>query len=360
MNRFLIAIILFTSIYCNAQNKFQVSVPESERIFKLEQPTDKKSQANKKDKTKQSKVDEIAFFVRMPESWTEEKAKIAKNEGRYGVRGVLAICTFTKSQNSMKSYLLSGGSNFDHFVKLADENDLALVTWTNFRGYEKGLSSDEMLSGQFKEYEKNFLDRLSEWERGFKRLLAYYNLPGDSVMVYGISGGAQMAHRIALRRPQYFSGVHIHVNSSYDIPTSGAEKVLWLVTTGESEYGYDAGKRFYNAMIDKKYYVIFKAGENLGHSDREDIQKLSIEFFKYLLTFVPDARDKNWKAPPVDKYYMMKYPVYVGDYLNHVAYRLAEAEKNIQKQNMVALPTRPLAESWGSIVDTHSPQPNKK
>lgn len=285
----------------------------------------------------------------MPSMWTENTAKAAKSQGIKAVRGVLAICTWQYKESDLKNNLKASGP-FAHFINFADENNLAIITWSNFRGYERGISSDEMMSGQFKEQERIFADRLNEWERGFKRMLSYYSLQDDSIMLYGLSGGAQMGHRIILRRPQYFSGIHIHVNSSYDIPTAGAEKVLWLVTTGESEYGYPAAIRFYNAMLDKKYSVIFKAGENLGHADRDDIRNLSLEFFKYLLTFVPDPSNKNWKPPPVDKFYMMKYPIYVGDYLNHTVYSLEKAEKNIDKNNMVALPTKPIADVWGTFI----------
>lgn len=160
-----------------------------------------------------------------------------------------------------------------------------------------------------------------------------------------------MSHRIVLRKPEYFAGIHMHVNSSYDRVVKGAEKVIWLVTTGESEYGYDAGRRFYQNLVDAKYSVIFKAGENLGHSDRDDIRALSIAFFKYLLAFIPDASDKNWKQPPVDKYYMIKYPAFVGDILNHVVYPTEKATAHIEGKNMTPLPTRLIADNWGTVID---------
>jgi|GEM_PF-3158999 len=355
MKTLYIALLLFP-LFLFAQIE-GIPLSETERIFKLEQKTDKNTQQSKQkakmgDKNLRSKLDEIIFFIRMPVSWTHEGAKVAKLNNAHSVKGVLAICTHHAQERPVKENLLS--TTVDRFASLlnfADENDLAVITWSMFGGFQQGVSGDEMTHAEYKEYEKTFNDRLSEWERGFKRMISLYNLPSDAIIMYGISNGAQMAHRIVLRRPQYFSGIHIHVNSSYDKPTAGAEKVLWLVSTGDDEYGYPAGIRFYQKMLDMKYSVIFKVGANLGHADREDIQALSMEFFKYLLSFVPDARDKNWKAPPVDKFYLMKYPIYIGDYLNHVVYPLENAEKYIEKDHMIALPTRPIAEAWGPIIE---------
>jgi len=171
-------------------------------------------------------------------------------------------------------------------------------------------------------------------------------------MLYGFSGGAQIAHRIALRKPDYFSGIHIHVNSSYDTPTPKAKNLVWLVTTGELEYGYPAATRFYQKMIDLGYAVIFKAGENLGHSTNAQINNLSLEFFKYMINFVPDPSNPEWKSPPIDKFYLLRHPIYIGDYLNQVAYPVDKALSNVaDRKYMVTLPTKPLAEAWGTIIE---------
>lgn len=100
------------------------------------------------------------------------------------------------------------------------------------------------------------------------------------------------------------------------------------------------------------YSVIFKAGENLGHATNAQINALSLEFFKYMITFIPDPTNPNWKTPPVDKFYLMRHPIYVGDYLNNVAYPIENAVKHVSaRKYMVALPTKSIATAWGNIIE---------
>lgn len=353
-----IAVLLFLPASClfaqTNTDALQQVLPEEKRIFVYSQSTDKKTQAAKADKSKENKLEEIFYVVRMPSSWNEAKDAEARKKKSFSVRGVLAVCTWHREEESLRN-IVSGTDNRDHyeyFVKFADENNLALISWSNFGGYNISVSADEMTKEQSKYWDKVFSDRLSEWERGFKRVLHKYNLPKNSIMISAVSGGAQIAHRIAFRKPQYFSGIHIHVNSSYDTPTASAKNMLWLVTTGELEYGYPAAERFYKKMLDLDYCVMFKAGENLGHARNKQIIDLGLEFFRYLLTFVPDPSDPNWKAPPVDKFYMVKHPIYIGDYLNQVAYPTETALKHVaDRKYMVPLPTKPMAERWGTIIE---------
>ena len=338
-------------LFPQAQKKDKY-LPENERMFVSVQRTDAKTQAAKSDWKKRTKLEEITFVVRMPSSWTKEKDTVARESKTPCVRGVIAICTWDKDPEKLKRNLSYWDSPYKHLIQFADDNNLAVMTWANFGGYTISTSSDEMTEKQVQNYEFMFNDRLSEWETGFRRLLHKYTLPKDAVLIYGFSGGAQIAHRMALRKPQYFSGIHIHVNSSYDIPPANAKNIVWLVTTGELEYGYSSATRFYQKMIDLGYAVIFKAGENLGHSTNAQINKLSLEFFKYMINFVPDPSKPDWKAPPVDKFYLLRHPIYVGDYLNQVAYPIDKAVSNVaDRKYMVTLPTKPIAEAWGTIIE---------
>lgn len=347
---FAAALLLPSPLY--PQEEKEKYLPENARIFVISQRTDAKTQASRADPRNKFKLEEIPFVIRMPSSWTKEKDETAAKSKKPCVRGAIAICTWDKTLDYLKKNLSYFDSQHKFLIKFADENDIAVMTWANFGGYSTSTSSDEMTERQLKSYDAIFNDRLSEWEKGFRRILNKYNLPKNAIMLYGFSGGAQIAHRIAFRRPQYFSGIHIHVNSSYDIPTPNAKNIMWLVTTGELEYGYPAATRFYQKMIDMGYCVIFKAAENLGHSINYNIQKLSIEFFKYMINFVPDQSNPDWKAPPIDKFYLMRHPIYIGDYLNQVAYPTDMALKRVaDRKYMVALPTKPIAKAWGTIIE---------
>lgn len=339
-------------LFPQTQKSEENRLPESERIFSTVQRTDAKTQAAKSDWRKQTKLGEITYLLRMPDSWTKERDEAARRSKIPSVRGILAICTWENNTENLRKNVSISESNYRHLIKFADDNNLAVLTWQNFGGYLISTSSDEMTKTQRRDTEFMFNDRLAEWERGFRKVLKKYNLPSNTTLAYGFSGGAQMIHRIALRKPQYFSGIHIHVNSSYDIPTPNAKNIVWLVTTGELEYGYAASTRFYQKMLDLGYCVIFKAGENIGHETNEQIENLSVEFFKYMANFLPDPTNPNWKVPPIDKYYLLRHPTYIGDYLNQVAFPAETAVKQVgDRKYMVALPTKPIAQAWGPIME---------
>ncbi len=314
-------------------------VNEVQRTFRIVEPT------------KLSEYSDITFYLRMPKLWNGQEAQPKDFFGKPNpaVRGVLAIGTWSSEAEEVLKNVKDKGGRFPHLVKFADENNLAMLTWTNFKGYKTGISGDEMDEERYESYDRQFDDRAREWENGYKRICNKFSLPEGNLLYYGLSGGGQMGHRLALRKPQYFAGVHIHVNSSYDVPKPGAEKILWLVSTGTREYGYPAGQRFYRQALELGFHMIFKAQENLGHSSSPEINKLGVEFFEYCLKFIPDPTDDNWQQPPIDKFYLMRHPIYVGDYFNQEAFHVDWAEKYIEPQFMVALPTKDIAQAWGTV-----------
>lgn len=328
-------------------------LPEDDRIFVTESSLDLKKHgvsAQKAEKGKRNRDSSIIFVVRMPASWNPEESLKAKKENRSAVRGVIAYCPGHNTEEELVSEMKKQ-AGYHHLVKLADKYNMALVSWSNFGHYDNSKNFDEISREEQRKMSQNMDARAAEWERGFKRILKNWNIPQGDAMVYGVSGGAQTAHRIVMRKPQYFSGIYIHVNSSYEAPSKAASKVLWFISTGELEYGYASAERFYIAALDSGYCAIFKAAENLGHATNDQTKAMCSAFFEYLIHFIPDATDPKWTPPPVDKFEMMRYPAYIGDYLNHVAYPPEKAQKLIPKKHMVALPTKQIAQSWGTIID---------
>ena len=300
--------------------------------------------------TRFNKYSDITFFVRLPKEGMNSDSQIGTRLKGKAVRGVLALCTHRTEPKDVKVNVTDDG-RFKWFVKFADQHNLALVTWTNFKGYRTDVSGDEMDEDRYEQYDKDFDERAREWRKGFRRLCRKYDLPEDNVLMYGISGGAQMAHRLALRMPEFFFGVHVHVNSSYDQIKRDGSQILWLVTTCTQEYGYPAGVRFYRDAIDAGYHMIFRAEENLGHSDSSGTRATAMAFWDYCIKFLPDATNPDWRPPPVDRFYLMRYPTYVGDYLNAEAFKREVAPKYIAPEVMVALPTEEIAEAWGTVLN---------
>lgn len=299
--------------------------------------------------TKLIKYQDITFYVRLPTPSVSENKAAVRYKPKYAVRGVLAIGTWKiKPEDARKNV---EGGQFSELIRFADRNNLAVLTWTNFKGYRTDISGDEMDEDRYKQYDKDFDDRAREWRHGLRRLCRKHKLPEHNLLAYGLSGGGQMIHRLALRMPEHFFAVHIHVNSSYDQIKRDGNEVLWLVTTGTREYGYPAAVRFYREALDAGYHMIFRAEENLGHRDSAETRATGMAFWNYCLKFLPDATDPDWRAPPVDRFHLMRYPAYVGDYLNTESFKRDVAPKYIAPEVMVALPTKEIARAWGTVVD---------
>lgn len=302
------------------------------------------------EKTKLRNYSDITFYLRLPKEKNIDDSSSDEQSRYSSVRGVMALCTHQSDPDDVRNNVTDSG-RFRRFVEFADKYNLALVTWTNFKGYKIGISGDEMKEEIYDKYDDEFSDRAREWRTGWKRLCRKYNLPEKNIMMYGISGGGQMAHRLALQVPEYFFAVHIHVNSSYDQIKKDGNQILWLVTTGTLEYGYSAGIRFYRSALDAGYHMIFRAEPNLGHSDSVDTRMTSMAFFDYCVKFIPDDSNPDWKPPPVDQFYLMRYPTYIGDYLNGEAFERESALEYVSADLMVALPTKEIAEAWGVLVN---------
>jgi len=301
--------------------------------------------------TRLKRYSDITFFVRLPVTDAEAPERAGRRARRgKAVRGVLALCTHRTKPADVRRNVADDG-RFRRFVRFADKHNLALVTWTNFKGYRTGVSGDEMDRDAYDRYNKAFDERAREWRTGFRRLCRRHDLPEKNVLLYGVSGGAQMAHRLALRMPEYFFAAHVHVNSSYDQIKRDGNEVLWLVTTGTREYGYPAAVRFYRNGLEAGYHMIFRAEENLGHSDSPGTRATGMAFFRYCMRFLPDAREPGWEPPPVDRFYLMRHPTFIGDYLNGEAFPAETAPRHVSPEAMVALPNKDIAEAWGTVLD---------
>lgn len=277
----------------------------------------------------------IHFGIKMPPGWKDGDA----------IRGVLCICTWKNTSDGVLGNLRGGNP----LLQWAAKNQFALLSWSQLGFFTTGLSNDEMNAKQDAAWSRRFDIAATKWEYAIQELIKKYKLPNRDFLIDGISNGAQTAHRLALRKPHYFSGIHIHVNSSYDNPTKEGKDMAWLVTTGELEYGYEASQRFYYNALELGYPIIYKAGENLGHSGSPEISRLTVAFFDYLLPFLPDHREKDPKFKG-DPYLLMRRPLYIGDWLNQQAVPF-ERRHLIQGRYQTALPTREVAVAWGPLFE---------
>ena len=174
------------------------------------------------------------------------------------VKGVLAICKY--GERNIEMDLSNGSRHFGYLVQFANERGLAVVAFGQpaKKGWDKNVSSADLSSRDARKQDAA-LDRMArEWSRIISRFATKHDLPDRGWLLYGICGGAQYAHRIALRQPQHFRAVHVHWGGSYDVPTHEGSSILWLVTSWADEPAYVAAQRFFRGCVKENYRVILK------------------------------------------------------------------------------------------------------
>ena len=262
--------------------------------------------------------------------------------GKEAVKGVLAFCKF--GDRDIQLDLSSGARHFGHLIQFADQYSYAIVAFgqPSRRGWNRTVSTDQLSRRAASEQDRN-LDALSrEWSRTITRFAKKYSLPDRDWLLYGICGGAQYAHRIALRQPQHFAAVHVHYGGSYDVPTEEGKSIRWLVTSFLDEPAYMGAQRFYQQCREKGYEMILKGfsqkrkpGESQQvdfYGNKSPLQRISIAFFSYAI--------REGGEPLADPF--------IADIVNGAILRRSQGSW-IPESQTVVLPTRALAEAWGTI-----------
>ncbi len=280
--------------------------------------------------TRQKGSADITFYLRYPSSGVDQ------------VKGVIAICP--PGGRGLAVHMGDKSRHYGYLLQFADEHDLATVGFgPPGRGWDRTKNSD-MLSARDAAAQNKKLDGLArDLSRAIERFTKKYKLPVRDWLLYGTCGGAQYAHRMALRQAQHFKAVHVHYGGSYDVPTSGGKSVQWLVTSHADEPAYIAAQRFYRQSKEMGYRMILKGytrasapeeyDPEIAYTGLTNLQELSLDFFEYSLT---------GKADPAQ--------AYIADYVNGL---VVPAKKGawIPKSQAVLLPSRKLAEAWGSISE---------
>ncbi len=257
------------------------------------------------------------------------------------VHGVLAICKYGDREIEMD---LTGGSrHFGYLIDFADKNNLAVVAFGQpaKQGWDRTVSSADLSRRDAAEQDRRLDDMARDWSRIISRFARSHQLPEKDWLLYGICGGAQYAHRLALRQPQHFKAVHVHWGGSYDVPTAEGASLIWLVTSWADEPAYVAAQRFFQSCVEANYRIILKGHTRYrpidgGLPDGSNPQaELSRRFFEFALTTSDPVKNG---------------PEYLADYVNEMVLSAGQADWLPRKQ-AVWLPNRAIAEAWGPIED---------
>ncbi len=252
-------------------------------------------------------------------------------------KGVLAICSVGERVD-IPTYLTTGSSSFGYLIDFADNNDIAVMAFgqpTRGDAWNRRVSTDEMEDNEARELDKNFESVSREWAKAAAKFAGDNRLPTTGWLMYGMCGGAQYAHRLALRHPRMFKAVHAHFGGSYDAPTRAGNSVLWLITTWEDDVGHVPSQRFYRSCLDLDYRIMVRSLPRTADPEERRLQRLSLLFFEYAMSIKNPSEVKG---------------EYVGDYITNMAFPASKASW-IPREQSVLLPTRAMAEAWGEIQD---------
>jgi hypothetical protein len=309
-------------------------------------------------KTRNPRMPQITLFLRPPKGISDPSE----------VSGVMAICILAGGLEAIKRELtkeeMSG--DYDGLFSFANKNKLAILAWGAPQGmWDPNKNHKDLASAQAKAMDASFDTVADAWEKGVKELCGKYGLPDHDFLLWGMCGSAQWAHRLCLRKPDYFLAIDVHIPGSFDKPTPEASRVLWCLTTGELYGGYQRSLRFVEECRMLGYPMVYKAIVGLGHAGHPDATALGFKFFEFALT-LKESRDaydrkradvfnkpaanvsganRSAGAPPPWPE-IFQHPPYYGDMVNQEIFPSDQVEM-IPKGFRVPLPSKGIADVWG-------------
>lgn len=266
-----------------------------------------------------------------------------------GVDGVMAYCTWTRERDTLIQQLSNDLDQPPEKIELpsvqmlrfASRHNLAVLTWSTPGDWDTGGNGEDIKGKEKYAVDRQFDLFAAGWEQGVSELCRDYKLPEDKYLLFGMSRGAQWAHRLLLRNPKRFLAVSIHVSGSYDEPTEGGKNCLWLVTSGGEDPGLPHSKQFYASCQKMGYSILFKAPEGLGHQMRPDVDSLRDAFFEYALSIKKQGESPTDSSSIIS----LQNAKYVGDLDSQKVVTVDKADQ-INTGNQVYLPTDALANAW--------------
>ena len=212
--------------------------------------------------------------------------------------GVMCICMLGSGSDVVRNRLLDEAKRTPALDFAASRN-LAVVAWCSRQQWDPSRNWDELQKKKRRKFDSNFDIVADAWDKGISYFVSNHGLPESGYLMMGTSGAAQYAQRLALRRPKRFLAVHVHIASSFDVPVKQASSLLWCVTTGENELGYERSLRFFGAARDKpmSYPIVYKAFPGLGHEGGAKVTALGFACFDYALREYAHATSRNHGKP---------------------------------------------------------------
>ena len=256
-------------------------------------------------------------------------------------RGVLCLSLLANHPDDIPAKIVSGNvaSDVGRMVAFAESNKLAVVAWGAARHLWNPRKNWTELTRQEARAADHVFDQVSEaWAKCVGGFIRERQIPDARFLLWGCSGAAQYAQRLALRKPERFLAVHVHIPSSFDEPTDDGASVLWCLTTGENESGYERSLAFFRAAKEKGYPILYRAYPGLGHAGCGTAERLGRAILQMALDRARRSAEVEWSK-------VFEASPRVGDVVNLRGVARAQGDE-IPDAYRVMLPSHPIAELW--------------
>lgn len=256
-------------------------------------------------------------------------------------RGVLCLSLLANSPDEIPAKIVTGNvaSEIGRMVAFAESNKLAVIAWGAARHLWNPRKNWTDLTRQEARVADRSFDQVSEaWAKCIDGLIRERRIPDARFLLWGYSGAAQYAQRLALRRPERFLAVHVHIPSSFDEPTEAGASILWCLTTGENEGGYERSLAFFREAKEKGYPILYRAYPGLGHSGCGAAERLGRAVLQMAL-------DRTRRSAATDWSKVFNASPLVGDVVNLRCVARAHGGE-IPAAYRVMLPSRAIADLW--------------
>ncbi len=304
-------------------------------------------------KTRNERHPQITLFVRPPMGVTDASE----------VRGVLAMSVLANNVGEIRRRLqgIEEEEEMKGFMGFAQKHRLLIVCWGARRLWDSHRNWDDLAREEQQRVDRDFEDIAAAWQRGVGELADQYGFPKRGYLLHGSCAAGQYVARLALRSPAIFDAVHIHISSSYDRPRPEGARMLWCVTTGELDGGYERSLRFFHQAREAGYPMVYKAIMGLGHAGHPYSSELGYRFFELAMELAEEraqieadltghsvlarrareeslASGKPWPE-------IFRDPPYVGDVVNQAVYP-ADQIGMVPPGFLVRLPSKNIMEVW--------------
>lgn len=108
-----------------------------------------------------------------------------------------------------------------------------------------------------------------------------YPVDTERLLVQGLSGGAQFAHRFAIWAPERVTAVGVNSSSWFDEPNEKSRAPAWLVTIGDSDGSYDASLQFVDQLRQVGAAPIFRSYVGMKHEGDPGVEVLTEAFLEF-------------------------------------------------------------------------------